>query len=146
MTLFNSSIFSHILRSGVMFLGLICATGATAQSSADLIAERLKPVGEVCVAGDPCAGGTAAPAAAASGEFVAENAYQQNCSVCHASGMAGAPKLGDSDEWAKRIADKGMDGLVSNAINGINAMPARGMCMTCSDENIAELVDYLTAQ
>ena len=146
MTLFNSSFFSHILRSGVMFLGLICAAGATAQSSEDLIAERLKPVGEVCVAGDPCAGGAAAPAASASGEFVAESSYQQKCSVCHDSGMAGAPKLGDADEWAKRIADKGIDGLVSNAINGINAMPARGMCMTCSDDNIAELVDYLTAQ
>lgn len=146
MALFNSSIFSHFVRTGVMFIGLICAVSASAQSRDELIAERLKPVGEVCVAGDPCAGGAAAPAAAASAEFVAETAYQTNCQVCHASGMAGAPKFGDADEWAKRLADKGIEGLVSNAINGVNAMPPRGMCMTCSDENIADLVDYLIAQ
>jgi cytochrome c5 len=144
-TLFNSSIFSHLVRSGVMFMSLICAVTASAQSSEDRIAERLKPVGEVCVAGDPCAGGPAAPVAVAGATFVVEQTYKTSCSMCHASGMAGAPKFGDADEWSKRIAAKGMDMVISNAINGVNAMPARGMCMTCSDDNIAELVHYLSA-
>lgn len=146
MTLSNSSIFSHLVRSGVMFISLICAVTASAQTSEQRIAERLKPVGEVCVAGDPCATGVAAPVAVAGAEFVAEDTYKANCSMCHATGMAGAPKFGDADEWSKRVAAKGMDMVISNAINGVNAMPARGMCMTCSDENITELVHYLTGQ
>lgn len=146
MTLFNSSIFSHLVRSGVMFVGLICAVTASAQSAEDRIAERLKPVGEVCVVGDPCAGGAAVPVAAAGAEFVVADTYKASCSMCHATGMAGAPKFGDADEWSKRVAAKGMDMVISNAINGVNAMPARGMCMTCSDENITELVHYLTGQ
>ena len=90
------------------------------------------------------ASASAAPAAAAAGgDFNVEQTYQQSCNVCHASGMAGAPKFDDTAEWQKRLADKGLDTLVANAINGVNAMPPRGMCMTCSDDNIAALVEYL---
>lgn len=123
------------------------------QSREERIAERLQPVGEVCLQGDACAAGagatvgaaSSAPASATEGqEFSVEQAYQQNCSVCHNSGMAGAPKLDDAEEWNKRAEEKGLAQLVQNAITGINAMPPRGMCMTCSDENLAELVSYLS--
>lgn len=126
-------------------LAVVFAGSVVAQSRDERIAERLKPAGEVCLAGDTCAGGAGLPSAAtaaAPAAFDAEQTYQQSCAMCHNSGMAGAPKLGD-DEWNRRVADKGLETIVQNAINGINAMPARGMCMTCSDENIAEIVDYL---
>lgn len=148
MAVFNNSIVYRIAQLGVLAASVVFMGASSAQSLDEQIAERLKPVGEVCLAGESCARGGAAPmaaaGAAASGEFNVEQAYQQNCNVCHASGMAGAPKFDDNAEWAARLADKGLETLVANAISGVNAMPPRGMCMTCSDDNIAELVEYLS--
>ena len=42
--------------------------------------------------------------------------------------------------------EKGMDALMSNVINGVGAMPARGICMTCSDEDLQAIVNYMLAQ
>jgi len=143
---FNSIISRRVARISVVVLGIVFAGSIAAQSRNDQIAERLRPVGEVCVAGDPCAGGAApAQTAAASAEFSAEGTYNTSCGVCHNSGMAGAPKMGDDAAWATRL-EKGMDAVVANAINGFNAMPAKGMCMTCTDEQLAEVVAYMSGQ
>ena len=83
----------------------------------------------------------AAPAAARSGQDV----YNSACLACHMTGAAGAPKTGDAAAWAPRIA-RGMDTMVSNAINGLNAMPPKGLCMSCSDEDIRGVVEYIVAQ
>lgn len=145
MPVFNSSSAFRIVRISALLASVVFAGSLAAQSRDELVAERLKPIGEVCLAGEACAaGGLAAPAA--SGEFSAEATYTASCSLCHASGMAGAPRTDDAAAWAARIAEKGIEGLVANAISGVNAMPARGMCMTCSDENIAALVEYITTQ
>jgi len=82
----------------------------------------------------------AAPAVAAAPAAVPA-LYTRSCAVCHGSGVAGAPKLGDKAAWAPRIA-KGMDALVANSIKGINAMPPRG-ASTGSDEELAEVVAYM---
>ncbi len=147
--------FKNVLRNTLSVAGLLAvlvvfAGSVTAQSRDDRIAERIKPVGEVCLAGEPCAGGAGAvsiiapalPIAAVEG-FSVTQTYTQSCAMCHDTGMAGAPKLGDADVWASRIQDKGMETIIQNAITGINAMPPRGMCMTCTDENIADLVEHL---
>lgn len=148
MAVFNSSIVLRFAQLSVLAASVAFMGASAAQSRDEQIAERLKPVGEVCLAGQSCAREGAAPAtasaAATGGEFNVEQAYQQNCNVCHASGMAGAPKFDDAAEWATRLADKGLDQLVANAISGVNAMPPKGMCMTCSDENIAALVEYIS--
>ena len=137
----------------VALFAVVFAGPALGQDREARIAERLEPVGEVCLQGDPCAGGagavvgaaSSAPSSTAQGqEFNVEQTYQQSCAVCHNSGMAGAPKMGDAEEWNKRIEEKGFAQVVQNAITGFNAMPPRGMCMTCSDENIAELVSYIS--
>ena len=77
--------------------------------------------------------------------FDAAAAYQQSCFACHASGAAGAPLLGDADAWAART-EKGMEAVMSNVINGFNAMPAKGMCMDCSDADLKDIVDFMIAQ
>mgnify|MGYP003627910079 CR=1 FL=1 len=147
MTVFNSNIVIRVAQMSVLALSVVFMGSLVAQSYDEGVAARLTPVGEVCLAGESCARAGAAPmaaaGAAAGGAFDVEQTYQANCNVCHASGMAGAPKFDDAAEWAARLADKGMETLVANAISGINAMPAKGMCMTCSDENIAELVEYI---
>ena len=42
--------------------------------------------------------------------------------------------------------EKGMDAVMANVINGINAMPARGLCMDCTDNELRAIVDYMIAQ
>ncbi len=74
--------------------------------------------------------------------FDVELAYMQSCWACHNSGAAGAPKVGDAAAWGPR-AEKGIDGLLANAINGLNAMPAKGMCFTCTNDDLKALVQYM---
>ena len=71
--------------------------------------------------------------------------YQTSCQACHATGAAGAPKLGDKEVWAPRIAT-GMDVLLASAINGKNAMPPNGACMSCSDDDLKAAVEYMVSQ
>ena len=68
--------------------------------------------------------------------------YDKSCKVCHATGSAGAPKTGDAEAWAPRMA-KGMDELVKSVNNGLNAMPPKGMCFDCSDEDYKALIEYM---
>lgn len=69
--------------------------------------------------------------------------FNRSCAVCHNSGAAGAPKVGDAAAWAPRLA-KGMDALVASVKNGLNAMPPTGLCADCSDEEYAELITYMS--
>jgi len=69
--------------------------------------------------------------------------YGKSCSVCHAAGVAGAPKVGDAASWEPRLA-KGMDALMASVKNGLNAMPPMGMCFDCSDEEYMELIRYMS--
>lgn len=79
-----------------------------------------------------------APAAPArSGEAV----YQSACLACHAAGVLGAPKL-EAGAWDARI-EKGLAGLTTSAINGINAMPARGGNPAITDEEMHNAVSYM---
>ncbi len=71
-----------------------------------------------------------------------EDLYNKTCSVCHAAGAAGAPRTGAAAEWKPRL-DKGMDTLVASVRNGLNAMPPMGMCFDCSDEDFANLINYM---
>ena len=79
--------------------------------------------------------------AAASGE----ETYNKVCVNCHAAGIAGAPKLGDKEAWAPRIA-KGNDALFESVKNGLNVMPPRGTCMNCSDEELRSAMEYMVSQ
>ena len=80
----------------------------------------------------------AAPAAAADGKAV----YDSACFACHATGAAGAPKLGDKALWGPRIAT-GMDALMQSALNGKNAMPPKGGRMDLSDDQIKAAIQYM---
>jgi len=126
----------------VLLLGFGLATGPVMASVEDEIRSRIAPVGDVCVQGEDC-GESAAPAeTASSGPRSASEVYSSACAACHDTGAAGAPKKGDADAWSSRI-DKGMDILVDHAINGFNAMPAKGGCASCSDEEIRLAVELM---
>ena len=71
--------------------------------------------------------------------------YNSVCMVCHAGGVAGAPKTGDKAAWAPRIA-AGNATMLKNATNGIGAMPARGGAADLSDAELKAAVDYLVSK
>jgi cytochrome c5 len=114
------------------------------------IEERIKPVGDVYSgeAGASAIEQAAASATAAStptvafdGSLDSEMIYTSVCSACHSTGAAGAPMLG-SPEMAQR-AEQGLETLVLSAINGLNAMPARGGRADLSDEQVQAAVEFM---
>jgi cytochrome c5 len=120
---------------------LFALSAFSASENADAVLERLKHPASVCVMGDPCSDNVGkAPVAAAA--RTGDQVYNGACAACHATGAAGAPKTGDSGAWAARV-EKGMETLVKHVINGYNAMPARGLCADCSDQEIADSVAYM---
>lgn len=140
--------FAAKAASALCAFGLGMALTASVQAATDeeAIIERIKPAGSVCVQGDDSCGGAAAaaPAAAAGGARSGEEIYTGKCAACHASGVLGAPKFG-TNELQLRADEKGMETLLSNAINGINAMPPRGTCADCSDDEIQAAIDHMLA-
>ncbi|HEY7772045.1 MAG TPA: c-type cytochrome [Marinagarivorans sp.] len=127
-----------VLSRGVLAALAVCASiGVFANSDLE---ERLKPVGDLCMAGDECA---AAVVEVAAGPRDGKQVYDTNCTLCHAAGLAGAPKPGDAAEWGARIDARGMDGLFDNAWNGYNAMPAKGTCIDCSEDEIKAAIAYM---
>ncbi|MEO8124878.1 MAG: c-type cytochrome [Burkholderiales bacterium] len=70
-----------------------------------------------------------------------EQVYTAQCSACHATGAAGAPKFGDADAWGPRIKT-GYDALLHSALKGKNAMPPQGGG-NFSDYEIGRAVVYM---
>lgn len=90
-------------------------------------------------AADPAAAAPAATQVAGGGEAL----YKQACTVCHASGVANAPKFGDKSAWAPRIA-QGVPQLVQSVLNGKGAMPPKGGS-TASEPEIRAAVQYMVS-
>lgn len=124
--------------AGVAAIALSFTAFAATQRTT--VAERLAPVGDLCMAGESCAATlvAAADTAPRSGQQV----YETKCTACHATGAAGAPKFGVAADWEARVG-QGMDVLYENAWNGIGAMPAKGLCMDCTREEMDNAVDYI---
>ena len=142
--------------------------------SAEAVAKRIAPVAQVNVdpnaaapataapapaAGAPAAGAPAAaappatpapatppaaPAKVAAAGGAGKSTYESTCQVCHAAGVAGAPKLGDKAAWAPRIA-QGVAALHNSALKGKGAMPAKGGNATLPDDAVTAAVDYMVA-
>jgi cytochrome c5 len=74
-----------------------------------------------------------------------QKTYKTSCQACHASGAAGAPKLGDKEAWAPRIAT-GVDAMLAVAIKGKGAMPPKGACASCSDDDLKAAIEYMVSQ
>lgn len=68
--------------------------------------------------------------------------YDSKCFVCHASGVAGAPKFGDKAAWAPRIST-GVDAMTQTVITGKGAMPPKGTCADCSEAELKAAVEYM---
>jgi cytochrome c5 len=144
----------------VMLVNLV-TSGADLSASnpgltAEAIAKRLKPVGEVVIdptqappaaappvaaAAVPAPGAKAAPTAKADAGR-GKSVYDATCNVCHAAGVAGAPKTGDKAQWAPRMK-AGMSALYASSIKGKNAMPPKGGNLALTDADVNAAVDYM---
>lgn len=122
---------------GVALFALGMSTTFAQEMSNEEIVERIKPYGSLHIAGASAA--DAGGSAARSGEEV----YNGACVACHGSGVLGAPRLQVAADWQPRLDEKGLDGVWQNAINGINAMPPRGTCTDCSDDEIKAAIEYM---
>lgn len=80
---------------------------------------------------------------------VGKSVFGKTCAMCHAAGIAGAPKPGNKDEWGPRIA-QGNEVLYKHALEGFNgakgSMPARGGNTSLKDDEVKAAVDYMVAQ
>ncbi len=135
-----------------------------ADMSDEAIKARIAPVGKVSIAGETSTTEAAAPAAEAEpaptstpaqeaapaaataaapkSARTAQSIYQGTCFACHGTGAAGAPKMGDAAAWAPRVA-LGIDALLASAKTGKNAMPPKGMCMDCSDDELKATIEHM---
>ena len=91
-----------------------------------------------------------APAPAPAAEnTLGKSVFGKACALCHAAGVAGAPKPGDKDDWGPRIA-QGKDVLYKHALEGFTGakgmMPARGGNASLSDDEVKAAVDYMADQ
>ena len=133
---------SHMKKLfGILLIaGLVAGPVVAKEAKEDDVQARIAPVGTLCMQGEECA---AAPApAAAAGPKSGKDVYGSFCTTCHGAGVMGAPKYGTAADWAPRIA-KGKDTLYTHAINGFNAMPPKGMCAACTDDELKAAVDYM---
>jgi len=141
----------------MIFLSRYLAANYGAGPDETTVAERIAPVGKVNT-GEPVVPETPAepaaaaePAATAAADGAADPGrliYDQACALCHAQGVAGAPRLGSAGEWQTRF-DKGLETLVDHAINGFQGeagmMPARGGRADLADEQVRAAVRYMIA-
>jgi cytochrome c5 len=68
--------------------------------------------------------------------------FQQSCQTCHGNAASPAPQVGDKAAWDKRL-EQGMPVLVQHAIQGFKAMPAGGLCMTCTPPDFEAMIGYM---
>jgi len=109
--------------------------------------ERIAPVGHVRVEGKsntPVSAVLEAPASQpAANKLPGQTTYESHCIVCHADGIAGAPKFRTAADWQPRLAKSTIDELQAIAIKGLNAMPPKGTCTECSDADIKQAIQYM---
>ena len=70
--------------------------------------------------------------------------YERSCHTCHAVAGSAAPLAGFVPQWEKP-KQQAMATLVTHVRDGYNAMPARGFCNDCSDDDYAKLIAFMSA-
>ena len=113
--------------------------GAASAPAAEGAAPAEAPKADAAKADDK---GAAAPA---SGGADGKKVYEANCQACHGGAVPGVPHVGKKEDWAPRIK-QGKDTLHKHAIEGFNAMPAKGGNGSLSDDEVKAAVDYMANQ
>ena len=70
------------------------------------------------------------------------------CSTCHAEKPMinlGAPRIGHASDWELRLK-QGLKVLLAHTAEGYHAMPARGGCFECSDEQLKKAIKEMVTK
>lgn len=136
------------IRLFVLFLSFITTHSAMALVNRS-VTERIRPVGKVRIEDSHNTNvgvAVAAPVSAVAATTVStqngQAIYGQYCTVCHQQGLAGAPRF-RSEDWKPRLSGRGIEALLASALQGINAMPPRGTCVKCSDDELRQAIEYM---
>ncbi len=100
------------------------------------VVERIKPVARVSFE---------QPKPAIAVKLSGQEVYNKVCAACHAVGVLNAPKVGAKDQWEPRVA-QGLDTLVTHAVTGIRAMPAKGGDPSLTEANLKDAVVYMLGE
>lgn len=114
--------------------------------------ERIQPVGRITIKATQASNESLTNANAQSSNSGAADApirsekeiYTAHCVACHSSGVAGAPKLGDKAAWEARLG-QGESAMIASAMKGKGAMPPKGTCTDCSEDDMKRVIDYILA-
>ena len=78
----------------------------------------------------------------ADSNFDLQGTYQVFCFACHSTGLSGAPIPGDVEALGTRM-EKGREEIIEIMNSGLNAMPPKGLCTTCTEDQLWELTQYM---
>lgn len=125
-----------ILLATIFFL--IKLAGSSSFSDVDQTTEsatqtRIQPTGQLLM-------GDGIPVGQRQGEAI----FNKICIQCHASDsiVPNSPKLENNADWAPRIA-QGFDTLFNHALNGFNAMPAKGGAADLTDQELKRVITFM---
>jgi len=68
--------------------------------------------------------------------------WSRSCALCHITGEAGAPVVGDAAEWQRRL-QQGEEAIINNVVEGFNSMPPLGYCMACEVSDFRAMIAYM---
>ena len=128
-----------IVIAVIFFLIKLAGSGSfgdVAETTEAATQTRIQPVGQLKM-------GDGIPV----GERQGDQIFNKICIQCHAADsiVPKAPKFENKGDWAPRIA-QGFDTLFQHALNGFNAMPAKGGNTSLSDDEVKAAVDYMANQ
>lgn len=133
---------SRLLCAAAVFFAVSTGGQAIPAGTYADVEERTAPFGKLCLKGEQCGAAEAAATPVAATALSGGDVYDRFCHTCHGTGLNEAPKIGDAEAWAPRLA-KGMDTLLQTTRTGLNLMPMMGLCMSCSDAELQAAIDYM---
>ncbi len=142
--------------AGIVIFGNFIGDGAAEHegeeetSSLSLVDERIRPIGQVALVGDPDVGALAAvtlQTEQVTAPLTGPQVYNEICQLCHtAPGVGGAPVFGDTAAWAPRLeqsAELTQDHVINGYTGEAGFMPPKGGRLDLSDEEILDALDYM---
>ena len=148
---FALAIFVLAMKMSDLTQGIYTRDTAEYQAA---VTERIQPLGQVYLPGEEQQAAapkleTAVEPAPVAAALTGPQVYNTACLACHASGVGGAPVVGDTAQWTDRIA-QGVDVLKKHALEGFSGaagyMPPKGGRIDLSDEEVGSAVDYMIGE
>ena len=68
--------------------------------------------------------------------------WSRSCALCHINGEAGAPVVGDNEEWQRCLAE-GEESSLTRVIEGYASMPPLGYCMSCEESDFRAMIAFM---